>query len=303
MNPLTQAKNPETSPYILQELASSSDVEIRASVAKNPNTPMDVLMKLGADFPKELLENPVFSLLQLENPNLAASMPSKTVQSLVLQQEVPQSFLESALQHLKENDLLTLAVNPQTPFLTLEKLTESKFSEVVTVAKLHVNFAGEMNQGWEEATREAILKIDFSHSFDYEDQNLLFRLVTIPEYLLPITPFHIRQIICENTTSSSILKILAQDSDDEVLEAVAENPQTPIHILETLSKDKDASVRAAVAKNLHTPIYLLEYLAKDKNYHVRRQQNLIYKLEPQNNYFVEWASLPVLHRDANYILF
>lgn len=43
MNERQQAQNPETPPEVLQELACSSDMEIRAAVAKNPNTPTDVL--------------------------------------------------------------------------------------------------------------------------------------------------------------------------------------------------------------------------------------------------------------------
>lgn len=76
-------------------------MEIRAAVAKNPNTPTNVLMELGADFPKQFLENPAFSLLQLENPNLPALMPSGTVQSLIKQEEVPQSFEWSCIRTLK----------------------------------------------------------------------------------------------------------------------------------------------------------------------------------------------------------
>ncbi|BAZ11016.1 hypothetical protein NIES4071_28400 [Calothrix sp. NIES-4071] len=70
MNERELAQNSETPSSVLRELASSSDVEIRASVAKNPNTATDVLMELGADFPKELLENPIFSLLLLFCKNL-----------------------------------------------------------------------------------------------------------------------------------------------------------------------------------------------------------------------------------------
>ena len=41
------AKNPNTPADVLTELAKDSDWEVRAKVAENPNTPADVLMKLA----------------------------------------------------------------------------------------------------------------------------------------------------------------------------------------------------------------------------------------------------------------
>lgn len=63
------AASPDTSPEQLRELAAISSKSISFRVAANPNTPIDVLWKLGTKFPKQLLENPVLPLLLLENPN------------------------------------------------------------------------------------------------------------------------------------------------------------------------------------------------------------------------------------------
>ena len=53
-------------PEVLRELASCGDQTVCQAVVSNPNTPTDVLLALGAKFPGQLLENPVFSLLLLE---------------------------------------------------------------------------------------------------------------------------------------------------------------------------------------------------------------------------------------------
>lgn len=48
-------------------------------LATNPNTPTEVLLNLGAEFPEQLLDNPVFFLLLLENLNLVEQMPVTTL--------------------------------------------------------------------------------------------------------------------------------------------------------------------------------------------------------------------------------
>lgn len=72
------AKNLNTPPETLRKLADIGDKDIRREVASNPNTPTDLLLNLGTEFPGELLNNPVFSLLLLENLNLLEEMPWKT---------------------------------------------------------------------------------------------------------------------------------------------------------------------------------------------------------------------------------
>jgi hypothetical protein len=83
--PLAQlvAQNSCTAPELLRELGNSSDVTTHQHVAANPNTPTEVLLKLGSKFPQQLLDNPIFSLLLLENPNLVNEMPISTLISLL----------------------------------------------------------------------------------------------------------------------------------------------------------------------------------------------------------------------------
>jgi len=62
-----QAQSENTPPEILAELATSKDKEIRRCVAGNPNTPVETLEKLGVDFLDNIVANPIFDLLLLEN--------------------------------------------------------------------------------------------------------------------------------------------------------------------------------------------------------------------------------------------
>lgn len=66
---IQQAEDISTHPDILRQLAASS-IELARIVAKNPNTAVNDLILLGAYFPSELISNPVFLLLLLENPHL-----------------------------------------------------------------------------------------------------------------------------------------------------------------------------------------------------------------------------------------
>ena len=72
------ANHPNTDPELLRELAAYDFAKILEGIASNPNTPTDVLLDLGAKFPGQLLNNPVFFLLILENPNLLKEMPWQT---------------------------------------------------------------------------------------------------------------------------------------------------------------------------------------------------------------------------------
>ena len=77
------AQSKTTSPKTLTELAKYGDYQIRRSIVNNPNTPTETLFDLGAEFPEDLLNNAMFSLLLLENPNLIEDLPLATKKSLL----------------------------------------------------------------------------------------------------------------------------------------------------------------------------------------------------------------------------
>ena len=60
------AQNENTSSEILTQLAFEKE-ELSLLVAKNPNTPVNILEKLSGKFFEEVIDNPVFELLLLEN--------------------------------------------------------------------------------------------------------------------------------------------------------------------------------------------------------------------------------------------
>jgi hypothetical protein len=272
------AKNPRTPPDLLRELGNSRDYTTRKNVAANPNTPTEVLLKLGAEFPEQLLDNPIFSLLLLENPNLIEQIPRTTLLSLLKCETVPASFLERAANKRDREVYLALATNARTSKAVLEKLVESHDAEISEVARLHVNWAGEMTSGWDEAAREAIGTTDLRAigTTDLAQSKLssLGKRGFIPNFAIAKLARHkdwgIRSFVAQNpSTPANLLEQLAQDEEKGVRGSVARNPNAPANVLEQLAQDRDNDVRKNVARNPNTPVKVLEQLAQDKDHHVR----------------------------------
>ncbi|MEW6491454.1 MAG: HEAT repeat domain-containing protein [Cyanobacteriota bacterium] len=279
------AQNPSTPPQLLRKLANRNDATIRKNVVANPNTPTEVLLELGAQFPNQLLDNPIFSLLLLENPNLVEQIPLTTLRSLLKCETVPVSFLEWAGNYAANNRErgrlhLAVAMNVRTPRKVLEKLALSKDTWVAEAVRLHVNLAGEMTRRWNQAACEAIKTTDFCEAnapahLANSTLSCLERRGFIPEFVIEQLARHqhgnIRSFVADKlSTSVKLLEQLAQDKDSSVRASVARNPNTPIKFLKKLAQDGVSHVRRNVAQNPNTPIKFLQQLTQDKDDDVRK---------------------------------
>ncbi|HBE19857.1 MAG TPA: hypothetical protein DEG17_21585 [Cyanobacteria bacterium UBA11149] len=258
------AKNPDTSPEILQELANSHDVTVRKNIAANPNTPPEVLWKLGEQFPQEILNNPIFDLLLLEKPNLVKEIPSSTLKSILKEDGVPISFLTCAVNQWDREILLAITMNPQTPKEALEKLLHRDNIEIVEAGQLHVNLAGEMNEGWDKVAKDKIIKMaDFDKGRE-EDLQQLYRLGLIPEFLSPYLKKHGESL--HIISAAEFYSNPPEKFQDEWL--IARNHNTPIDILKQLANHKYYRVRLSVALNINSTFNILNQLANDPDYRV-----------------------------------
>jgi hypothetical protein len=259
------AANISATPELLEELSYSDDGEIRKAVTSNPNTPTDILLQMGAEFPEELLENPIFSLLLLENPNLLEEMPEETQVSLLKLPTIPDTFVQWALTSRRANIMYAVAMNPKASKLDLQKLINEASKHWVTsrvpnVAKLHVNWAGEMTTGWDDFVLSILQKRQLFKDCICEEQfceTSLWQIGVIPNRFLPSlhrnslaqiarhpdTPAHVIAAIWENP--KTVVK--------KILIAIASNINTPVHILEQLAGDRDGWVRRTVFQNPSTP--------------------------------------------------
>ncbi|AIE76159.1 hypothetical protein [Synechocystis sp. PCC 6714] len=144
------AANYMAPPDLLEELSHTSDKPLLKALVSNPNTPTEVLLKLGSLFPEQLLDNPVFDILLIENPNLLSEFPKSSLNSLLKREVAPVSFLRWAAANRDEKTLQSLLINPNVPVDVLQGLSQPGDWDVAMAAKLHVNSGVEVEPIWEE---------------------------------------------------------------------------------------------------------------------------------------------------------
>ncbi|MDB9511198.1 hypothetical protein PN499_08390 [Kamptonema animale CS-326] len=267
------ALNPSTPRELLGELSYSKDSTTRKNVATNPNTSTEVLLNLVCEFPEQLVNNPTFSLLLLENPNLVDIIPLNTLQSILNYDTLPVSFIERAINQLDEDTLLLLAENPKTTKEVLFQLVNSQYSHVAEAARLHVKLAGEMDSGWDRTAIEALLSstIGGQEFGDFLEQ--LEKINSLPEFAIESLPKNysaFKKNTGNCTTPASELEYLAKDNNLWTQLFLANNPNTPTCVLQDLAKNNHVWLCQSLANNPNTPARVLQQLAKD-NYRGVRQ--------------------------------
>jgi len=115
------ARNPQTPPALLEELAHRPEKGIRRALTGNPSTPEKLLFKLACAFPAEFLGNPLLSLLALEDPDFAGTLPAPTRRALAKHPGTPPEMLEGLVQPFDAAVRLALFANPSAPLPLLKR--------------------------------------------------------------------------------------------------------------------------------------------------------------------------------------
>lgn len=231
------AKNPNADWELLRELAVSDDEIIRLGVIQNPNTPIDVLLSLAQEFPKEFILNPVFPFLLLENPDLAREISLSALLKLLECEELPGLFLSGAAEHQNAEVLQWVAKHPNTPEIALE----------VIAAKTRFDY----RLGQILAERQGV-------SLRVLEKLAIHGAVGVRLYLAK-----------RSQTPSSVLEKLIEYPEHnwnfrlEIEVAVAKNPNTPLEILNKLIDEGHFKVKQAVAKRANLQKELIVHLATD----------------------------------------
>ena len=257
------AKNPNTPVDILTTLAGDEDFNVRRGAAKNPNTPVDILTRLAKD------DHDYVRWGVAENP------------------KAPADILTTLAEDEHGNTRLAVAKNPNTPvdlLTTLSNDYESPLAEAVrsTVANnpttpvdLLATLARDDNVGvragvaenpnTSEALLAALAEDGFRPSIARNPSTPGTVLITLAQEI----DHNVRMDVAENPNAPvNILTALAGDDEDQVRLAVAKNPNTPVNILTTLAEK--ASFQQSVAENPNTPISLLASLFKNNDQPVHR---------------------------------
>jgi hypothetical protein len=121
------AANPETDPKTLESLSKSGINYIMEAVAENPNTPIPVLWKLVKFFPHQVVNNPTFNLITLEDSNWITGILAEDLLEIIQQPNTPNIFRKEAVKHdnylVRKTAIEAEAKNPQTPAKWLEEIT------------------------------------------------------------------------------------------------------------------------------------------------------------------------------------
>ncbi len=123
------ATNPNLTPELFQDLASSWDIVTIQNVAANPNTPIEVLQKLADNFVREIMEFRRYVVRRTiaANSNTSVEILEKILDYAIKQQKVGYFNVES--HYCELDDFISLddipeviARNPKTPAHLFEKL-------------------------------------------------------------------------------------------------------------------------------------------------------------------------------------
>jgi hypothetical protein len=91
--PRQLAADPTTNPKILAKLSARPDSDILELVASNPNTPINILWSLIGEYSHQVVENPIFSLIILEDPDWIMGIPIHDLMRAMNQPSIPEILL------------------------------------------------------------------------------------------------------------------------------------------------------------------------------------------------------------------
>ena len=293
------ASHPNASADLLEKLSHSTDKATRRRVVGNPNTPAEVYVYLGRQFPREFLANPALDLLLMINPGLMEEVPEALLIRLLKHADCPSSLLAWAAGHAQAKVQLAVLMNVKAPEQALEKLRASKHIFVRESVRLQTQLAGETDPEvvFEQAVRDRLASLSMKELDEawsagdiglaqWEALPLCFRLAkAIPPS--GISPEAIRRILMdtnwnlesilktipgyedwydvvyEKNLSAKLLFILAKLPFSGARESIAKNPLTPAAALEELARDSVYQVRLSVSGNPSAPMDTLLELAKE----------------------------------------
>ncbi len=301
INPLEEARNPQTTPKRLWELSQVRG-EVANAVAANPNTPTNTLLWLAGSCWEAFLTNPVLPLLLLEDPGLPLRLPTQALLALLRQDEPPAEFLRTLQRHddpevrdaarLHRRAGLKVTDNP-----LIARLESAKGSGLALRELLSVGLVPPWLLRWAmESASKALREQAWTQALASGDESLQAhaRLLRWLEWLGTRKPrkedaHHVtpekmatlaeggvfaRRLAAKNrATPPEVLQRLAGDPSQPpvVRRFAAKNRATPPTALLSLAMTGDKAMRAAVLRNASTPSAALEQLATAPEVDFRRR--------------------------------
>ena len=274
---LDAAKNPETKPEHLAKLIDHADPNISKEAAANPNLPPPSFSTALQKHPKETINNPAFTLMQLEDPHFSF-IPERHKNNLAaaIEKYGSQELIDSTIPTLINNFLAngSSAIIPQHIKDNYHNLTFKSKYELLRDGmtgknkNTHPDIINALMADDEKYTSGMLKGMIASHP--NTPHQILAKLAgdNIPEIN--------RSLALNSNTPLDILNNLLT-KDSETKQNVLKNKSLPLEVLEKFAKHPHAEYRMSVATNTSLPPDLLHQLAQDHDFDVRelvsRNQN------------------------------
>lgn len=223
---------------ISRQFATHEDIKIRQIIAKNENTPIEVLERLKTD-------------------------DNFKVRARVAQNKKSSVLILKLLANDKDNRVRAEVVNNKnTPNDLLEQLISDRDCWVRNSFIYNNNIP-------------SIILEEFISSPDYNTRQLIAKNPNLPlnilEQLVLDSYSSVRKTLAKNPNLPlSILEQLAIDSNPMVRVSLAENPNLPVKIIEQLATNSFIYVRKTLAKQPNLPVKIIEQFAIDSDSDVRK---------------------------------
>ncbi|BAZ11925.1 leucine rich repeat variant [Calothrix sp. NIES-4071] len=270
----TIARNPNTPPEIIGQLMARPGVG-RQAVSRNPNAPASALSELAEDtnsatrsWVAENPSTPANILVQLARQPIEKTINNvSTVRETALKNPnfPPQERYRLQLLMEEENETASahqlMARRPDSPYALSQVVEKGNQQAKLTAARSYKTPINILEQLAKDSD-ETVRQV--------VSQNSNLPLATLLE-LARDPSINVRLgLVYKNphqkrSTPVQLLEILAQDPSEQVRAKVAEHPDTPVEILIRLANDTSREVKTKLTGNPNTPVTILTRLGLEEN--------------------------------------
>ena len=178
-----------------------------------------------------------------KKPNLILFIPHRLMFKLAQLPEISPIFLKAASELEAFPGILNIIANhPKTPKELLDKLAKNSLHFIAEAAKLHINYAGELETGWRDLAESKIDRAQLSISTDNEEaiELRLWQVGAIDESTLP----YLNQKSIHEYTSTLLKIVSSTDTPRHILDNLENHPRVSQLIAEcvTYLKHREAIV-------------------------------------------------------------
>ncbi|WP_414512548.1 hypothetical protein [Nostoc sp. PCC 9305] len=275
------ASNAPTS--FLEFAAGICETNLKIVIASHQNTSRKKLFELstsGKDIIAEVAQ------LRLDCPNdditfwdkvalnkkqnLILFIPHRLMFKLVQLPEISTNFLKAASQLETLPEILNIIANhPKTPKELLDKLAKNSLHFIAEAAKLHINYAGELETGWRDLAKSKMNRSQLP-TLNKNDNRIELRLQYAGAIYVAshhnITQNSLDKLIDDRSPEARAAALANPKLDSMLREQLAslENPNLSLLDLRELANSEHTAVRAKVVRHPNVDGSILAKLADDK---------------------------------------